>query len=308
MRGSSHWSPHEGELWASARGLWELARLGDRARIAAGLHPDYAGWDTSTAQVHDAAAAVLSVCGDASELVSYELSPLSVRVYGGHTGVVHYRYEAIVRPRGASPVRVSGKWTEVYARDAGRWLMVAVSGRPDVPPQAPAEARTCIRNEVPADDDAITRVTVAAFADLAISHHTEQHIVRALRRAGALTVSLVAELDGEVVGHVAISPLAISDGSAGWYGLGPISVLPVHQGKGIGSALMHAGLGRLKELGASGCALVGSPGYYRRFGFRNDPGLVHEGIPQEFFLALPFGERVPWGTVSFHEAFQAVAS
>ena len=164
-----------------------------------------------------------------------------------------------------------------------------------------------IRNETAADVDAIGRVTTDAFGDMAISNHTEQHIIAALRRAGALTVSLVAELDGEVVGHVAISPVRISDGSPGWYGLGPLSVLPEHQGKGIGSALMREGLERLKALGGRGCALVGSPGYYRRFGFRNIPALVHEGIPQEVFLALPFGEEAPSGIVTFHEGFQAVA-
>lgn len=164
-----------------------------------------------------------------------------------------------------------------------------------------------IRSEIPADADAIGRVTTAAFADMAISNHTEQYIVAALRRAGALPVSLVAELDGEVVGHVAISPLRISDGSPGWYGLGPIAVLPGHHGRGIGSALMREGLARLKALGGRGCALVGSPGYYRRFGFRNIPSLVHEGIPQEVFLALPFGDEVPKGIVTFHEGFQAVA-
>ena len=81
-----------------------------------------------------------------------------------------------------------------------------------------------IRDETLADVDAITEVTIAAFKTLAISSKTEQFIVRALRDAGALTVSLVAEIDGRVVGHIAFSPVTISDGSIGWYGLGPISV------------------------------------------------------------------------------------
>ena len=96
------------------------------------------------------------------------------------------------------------------------------------------------------------------------------------------------------------------DGSPDWYGVGPVSVLPERQGRGIGSALMEEGMSLLKrELGARGCCPVGELGYYRRFGYRNYPEMVHEGIPQEFFLALPFAGTVPRGTVEFHRAFLA---
>lgn len=164
-----------------------------------------------------------------------------------------------------------------------------------------------IRTETPADHDAITKVTVQAFATLAISNHTEQYIVAALRRAGALTVSLVAELDGEVVGHVAFSPVTLSDGTPDWYGLGPVSVLPALHKGGIGSALIRAGLARLRELGARGCMLVGDPAYYQRFGFRHFDELVLEGVPPEVFLALPLDGALPRGTVTFHEGFGATS-
>jgi len=162
-----------------------------------------------------------------------------------------------------------------------------------------------IRDETPADIGDIADVTVAAFRTLEISRHTEQFIIAGLRAAGALTVSLVAELDGRVVGHIAFSPVTMSDGTPGWYGLGPVSVRPEHQGRGIGSALIREGLARLKALGARGCCLVGHPGYYTRFGFANAPGLTHEGVPPEAFFALSFHGRVPQGTVTFHEAFTA---
>ena len=162
-----------------------------------------------------------------------------------------------------------------------------------------------IRDEKPEDFDAISEVTVAAFETLPISQHTEQFIIKALRAAGALTLSLVAETDGRIVGHIAFSPVTFSDGSADWYGLGPVSVTPELHGKGIGTALISEGLSRLRALGAQGCALVGEPGYYRRFGFRNCPEMIHEGIPQEFFLALPFTEKIPQGVVEFHEGFGA---
>ena len=149
-----------------------------------------------------------------------------------------------------------------------------------------------IREEADADVNAIAEVTVAAFKTLAISNHTEQFIIEALRAADALTVSLVAEVDGRVVGHIAFSPVTISDGSANWYGLGPVSVLPDYQRQGIGSALILKGLSRLKGFGARGCCLVGHPDYYRRFGFQNIRGLVHEGVPEEVFLALAFDGRI----------------
>jgi putative acetyltransferase len=162
-----------------------------------------------------------------------------------------------------------------------------------------------IRDETKGDVAVISEVTMAAFETLEISNHTEQFIVEALRSAKGLTVSLVAEVDGLVVGHIAFSPVTISDGTTNWYGLGPVSVLPEYQGRGIGSALVREGLSRLKALGAGGCCLVGHPDYYRRLGFENAPGLVCEGVPREVFFALSIDGNLPQGTVQFHEAFQA---
>jgi putative acetyltransferase len=162
-----------------------------------------------------------------------------------------------------------------------------------------------IRNETDGDVGTITEVTIAAFKTLAISNHTEQFIIEALRAAKALTVSLVAEVNGRVIGHIAFSPVTISDGTRNWYGLGPVSVLPEYQRKGVGKALIQEGLSRLKDLNAHGCCLVGHPDYYRKFGFKNMPGLVHEGVPQEVFFALSFDGHTPQGTVTFHEGFKA---
>ena len=162
-----------------------------------------------------------------------------------------------------------------------------------------------IGNETTFDIEAISEITIAAFRSLAISNHTEQFIINALRNANALTISLVAEVDGRVVGHIAFSPVTISDGSLDWYGLGPISVLPRFQKQGIGKSLIHEGLSLLKTLNGKGCVLVGDPAYYQRFGFKNIPSLIHDGIPQEVFLALPFDNIIPQGTVVFHEGFLA---
>jgi putative acetyltransferase len=162
-----------------------------------------------------------------------------------------------------------------------------------------------IRNEIEADVDAITEVTVAAFKTLEISNHTEQFIVEALRANNALSVSLIAEVDGHVVGHVAFSPMTISDGTQNWYGLGPVSVLPEHQRKGIGKSLILEGISRLNGLNAKGCCLVGHPDYYRKLGFKNVSELVYEGVPQEVFLAMSFDGQIPQGNVNFHDGFKA---
>lgn len=162
-----------------------------------------------------------------------------------------------------------------------------------------------LRDETPADLGAITEVTMAAFETLAISQQTEQFIVAALRAAGALSVSLVAESGDRVIGHVAFLPVTLSDGTPDCYGLGPVSVLPALQRQGVGRALIQEGLARLKALGAQGCCLVGHPGYYQQFGFRKPSDLVLEGVPPEVFFALCFDGHLPHGTVMFHEAFRA---
>jgi putative acetyltransferase len=160
-----------------------------------------------------------------------------------------------------------------------------------------------IRAEAPADLAAIEAVTTAAFLNAPHTSHTEQHIVNALRRAGQLEISIVAEADGTVVGHIAISPVSISDGASDWFGLGPISVLPQHQGRGIGSRLMREALRILRERGARGCVVLGEPGYYGRFGFEANARVVLPGVPPEYFQAIAFDSSEAEGVVAYHEAF-----
>jgi len=167
------------------------------------------------------------------------------------------------------------------------------------------KTQVTIRPETVADVGAIDDITAAAFRTVAVSNQTEQFIIGALRAANALTISLVAEHEARVVGHVAFSPVTISDGSKGWYGLGPVSVLPELQRQGIGTALIEEGLSLLEGLNAHGCCLVGDPSFCGRIGFRNIPELVHEGVPPEVFLAKPLRGVVPHGVVAFHEGFKA---
>jgi putative acetyltransferase len=163
--------------------------------------------------------------------------------------------------------------------------------------------RILIRNEIPNDIAAISTLIEAAFKNAPHSSHTEHFIVDALRAAKALTISLVAETDNSIIGHVAISPISITDGSKNWYGLGPISVLPEYQRQGIGSALMTHVLTILKTSKASGCVVLGDPDYYKRFGFKPDSTLILPGVPPEYFQTLPIASKPPQGEVSYHKAF-----
>lgn len=160
-----------------------------------------------------------------------------------------------------------------------------------------------IRSETSADVEAITRVIRSAFTGIEYSSHNEQAIVVALRASNALAVSLVAEQDYEVIGHVACSPIIISDGAQQWYGLGPIAVEPAFQSQGIGTELVCASLARLRSLSAAGCVVLGQPQYYERFGFKSVPGLVYPGPPSEYFMAHTFSGTVPRGLVTYHAAF-----
>ncbi len=154
---------------------------------------------------------------------------------------------------------------------------------------------------------AIARVERAAFERdphrRPGSEPTEHRIVDALRAAGALTVSLVAEDRGEIVGHIACSPVRI-DGMLGqWYGLGPVGVRPDRQRQGVGSALVRAVIEELRAEEAAGVVLLGDPAFYERFGFRSDARIRLDGVPPEYFLCLPLQGAVPSGTVTYHEAF-----
>ena len=184
-----------------------------------------------------------------------------------------------------------------------------------------------IRHERPQDTTAIHELTDKAFKLAKHSGGNEAAIVDGLRVAGQLTLSLVAIIDNEaqadasslhhqgLIGHVAFSPVTIDGVFAGWYGLGPVSVHPGMQNRGVGSGLVREGLRQLEEDGAKGCVLLGNPQYYKRFGFRNDERLKLEGVPAENFMALQFGGSATadgqagvQGVVKYHAAFYTPAT
>lgn len=160
-----------------------------------------------------------------------------------------------------------------------------------------------IRPEKQEDARAIHGLTALAFRDMPFADGDEQDVIDRLRSTGALTLSLVAVDDGEIVGQVTFSPAVNSDGSGPWFALGPVAVLPARQSQGIGSQLIREGLARITALGALGCILTGNPAYYQRFGFVAAPGNAPLVEPAEYFMLNLFRGRLPEGRFSFHPAF-----
>jgi putative acetyltransferase len=162
-----------------------------------------------------------------------------------------------------------------------------------------------IRSEARSDTSSIRSLIEAAFDGMEHSSQTEGAIVDALRQAGALTISLVAEQDDTIVGHVAFSPVRIDGKDLGWFGLGPVSVWPSLQRGGIGTALIGEGLKLLGQRGATGCVVRGDPNYYRRFGFTSDHALRYGDVPAEYFQSIVLSGDAPGGEVTYHDAFEA---
>ena len=166
-----------------------------------------------------------------------------------------------------------------------------------------------IREEQPSDIEKIWEVNVDAFETKA-----EADLVNSLRDGGCAFVSLVAEAETRVVGHILFTPVELSGNKSKLkiVGLGPMSVLSQHQNKGIGSKLVEAGLEHCKSLGYDAVVVLGHPRYYPKFGFVPSVkyGINSEyDVPDEVFMIL---ELVPGslmhheGVIKYHEAFDSI--
>ena len=160
-----------------------------------------------------------------------------------------------------------------------------------------------IRNERNSDHAAIRNVVEMAFDGMPFADGDEADLVEILRSEGALSVSLVCEVEGTIVGHIAFSPATAHETPSVWYALGPVAVLPDLQGRGIGAALVHAGIQIVTDRGANGVILTGDPNYYGRFGFAVSPANAPEGEPAEFFMVKVVSGAKTSGPISFHSAF-----
>ncbi len=162
-----------------------------------------------------------------------------------------------------------------------------------------------VRNEKESDCTIISEVITLAFKNDPHGDGREAEIVELMREDSALSISLVAEVDNKIVGHIAFSKVTINDEFIDWYGLAPASITPEYQNQGIGSRLIEEGLKLLKKLNAKGCVLLGDPDYYRRFDFVANEKLILPDVPAEYFQALSFNGSIPAGTVKYHQAFMA---
>lgn len=162
-----------------------------------------------------------------------------------------------------------------------------------------------IRAEQSADHEAVEAVNTAAFeTDL------EARLVEELRSKASPVISLVAEDDAGILGHILFSPVTLSDHpTLHLMGLAPMAVLPEAQHTGIGSALIHAGLSECRQLGCGAVVVLGHPAYYSRFGFHPAPpcGITCEyDVPDDSFMLLelkPGCLNGVTGRVSYHPAF-----
>lgn len=163
-----------------------------------------------------------------------------------------------------------------------------------------------IRREAEADISSIRRLVARSYENAAHSAHNAPQTVENLRDADVLSLSLVAIMGMDVVGYIAASPVTVTDGTGGWYGLGPVAVDPERQNAGIGRALMDQALKELREGGAGGVVSLGDPAFYHRFGFEDVSGLDYRCGPEGELLAMPLCDStVPGGKVSYHDAFGA---
>lgn len=160
-----------------------------------------------------------------------------------------------------------------------------------------------IRREQNNDVNAIIDITLKAFGNSKDGGRYEAELINKLRNTNRLSMSLVAIQNDEIVGHIAFSPVTINGIANNWYGLGPVSVLPDNQGKGIGKLLIQKGLIELEILGANGCVVMGSSKYYPKFGFKPYPGLILKGFKPESFMYYPIKGDIPIGEVKYDKSF-----
>ncbi len=162
-----------------------------------------------------------------------------------------------------------------------------------------------IRPEEEREGAAVRALNASAF-----DTEGEGNLVDVLRASARPLVSLVAEHDGNIVGHIMFSPVSLSGNpDLKIMGLAPMAVAPERQRQGIGSELVRAGVERCKQLGVDAVVVLGHPEYYPRFGFRPSPpfGIKSEyDVPDDVFMVLelqPGCLNGKSGIIKYHEAF-----
>jgi putative acetyltransferase len=225
--------------------------------------------------------------------------------------------EAIARLRGSTELRLDASLNAVPFYGAAGWRRVCDTlrtfpGGHDIPCVAMTksllELRLTVRGETPDDASAIRAVERVAFV-----RPDEAALVDRLRAEHALAQSLVATLDGAVVGHLALSPVEVGASAARVLGLGPVAVEPAYQRCGLGARLVEEGLARARAAGIAAVVVLGDPSYYARFGFipARHAGIRYDDSAESaeaFMLAelVPGGLAGATGRAHYHPAFDAV--
>ena len=162
-----------------------------------------------------------------------------------------------------------------------------------------------IRKETAADIEAVFEINRSAFPT-----EEEAQLVNRLRETASPLISLVAEGEQEIIGHILFTPVTLgSDTNLFLMGLAPMAVNPARQNKGIGSQLARAGIEECRALGAAGLVVLGHPKYYSRFGFSPSANFgiksKYDGAP-EVFMVLELSAEVfagKAGVISYHPSF-----
>jgi putative acetyltransferase len=293
------YAPADVDAWIAGMAMWRV-----------GVDP--ARRDVLVAEEGERIAGFAALDATAGEVTAVYVDPAAWR-HGIGRGLLD-AVETIARLRGVAPARLDASLNAVAfyeamgwrrERDAERTLpggrrIACVAMTKDLAPP-----RLAVRDEAPADVVAVHEVEALAF-----DRAGEADLVDRLRADGALAVSLVAELDGRVVGHVAFSPVAI-DGARDVVGLGPVAVVPPLQTCAIGARLIEEGLARARERGARAAVVLGHPDYYPRFGFvvSTQFGIRYADAPEDAFMAaelVPGALAAASGAVRYHPAFDVV--
>lgn len=170
-----------------------------------------------------------------------------------------------------------------------------------------------LSTEKPEDYEEVINLTDLAFKDMPFSNHKEGELVRKLRLCPNFVeeLSIVAKLDGKIIGHILFTKLYIKDVEKSYetLELAPVSVLPEYQRKGIGSKLVNEGLKKAKEMGFKSVMVVGHPDYYPRFGFQKAEKYNIKSsieVPADVFMAIELienGLKDVAGTLIYPEEF-----
>jgi len=297
----AHYAPDEIEAWAGRLGPWSYTA--DVGRL-----------DVLVAEETLRVVGFGALDADAAEVSAVYVDPgVGRRGVGGR---LLRALETIARLRGLAQGRLDSSLNAVPFYAALGWRrerdsVRTFAGGPDIACVAMTKelptARLAIHDETPAAVAPIHAVECLAF-----ERAGEADLVDRLRAEDALAISLTAELDGAVIGHVAFSPVVVSDPSIRVLGLGPVAVRPEYQQCAVGGRLIEEGLARARERGIDAAVVLGHPNYYPRFGFvaARAFGLHYPGpVPDEAFMAaelVPGALACAAGPVHYHPAFSTV--